>query len=289
MSHNLNTIRARQRTITFAMFVSLFILLSMATIASGVAQCEDPSAREHAPEFNVADTIATEVIEVNVKLISEPVLFSDIQYIAPITEDDITSQIGNLDPSIAKLEIECNNDSYTDGAIESMRAEIDRLTEIKEQLNSDAAKIKRWKDEHYYAAVTWMYLRSHGYSEAVVSGILGNMMAEVSGGSLDLQPNRYSSGRHYYGLCQWSLHYRPHVAGMSFEDQLDYLVDGIEKEINTYGYAYKRGFGFDDFMALKDPEDVALAFAKVYERCGSGSYGLRQKYAMKAYNYFTGE
>ena len=30
-----------------------------------------------------------------------------------------------------------------------------------------------------------------------------------------------------------------------------------------------------------------MAFAKAYERCGSGSYGVRQINALKAYNYFV--
>ena len=35
--------------------------------------------------------------------------------------------------------------------------------------------------------------------------------------------------------------------------------------------------------------DAALAFAKCYERCGSGSYTTRQNNAIIAYNYFVSE
>ena len=38
---------------------------------------------------------------------------------------------------------------------------------------------------------------------------------------------------------------------------------------------------------MTDAQQAALAFAKSYERCGSGSYGIRQQNALKAYNYFV--
>jgi hypothetical protein len=38
--------------------------------------------------------------------------------------------------------------------------------------------------------------------------------------------------------------------------------------------------------ALSAIPKAALIFAKVYERCGSGSYNLRKQAAVKAYNYF---
>lgn len=289
MNYNLNSKKYQQRAKIVAMFLSLFILLSMAPIAFCIAIREGPSVNQYVSESYVSNVTATQVIQLDVSLIDEPILFSDIQYIEPITADGIESQIHSLDLKINELETECNNEFYTDNAIESMRFEINRLKEISSRLDADFKKINRWENEYYYATAVWTYLRGNGYSESVVAGILGNMMAEVSGGSLDLDPKHYSRNGQYYGLCQWSLYYRPYVADMSFEDQLDYLVNGIEQEFETYGHLYENEFTFNDFMAMEDPVDVAFVFAKVYERCAPGSYGLRQEYAIKAYNYFTGD
>ena len=46
-------------------------------------------------------------------------------------------------------------------------------------------------------------------------------------------------------------------------------------------------FNFNSFLNLNDEKEVAKAFAKCYERCGSSSLNQRQKNATTAYNYFT--
>lgn len=139
-----------------------------------------------------------------------------------------------------------------------------------------------------YAEATqvWNYMKSFGWSDAVCAGIMGNIMAEVGGQTLNINP--YSSSSSYYGMCQWSKRYYPQIIGGSLEDQCDFLRDTIRKEINTYGSNYASGMNYEKFLQLDDPQDVALCFAKAYERCGSGSYGVRQSNAVKAYQYFVG-
>ena len=61
----------------------------------------------------------------------------------------------------------------------------------------------------------------------------------------------------------------------------------IKYEIDTFGYAYKSNFNFNSFLNLENEKDVALAFAKCYERCGSDSYNSRKTNATKALEYFT--
>ena len=43
----------------------------------------------------------------------------------------------------------------------------------------------------------------------------------------------------------------------------------------------------NSILNLNDEKEVAKAFAKCYERCGSSSLNQRQKNATTAYNYFT--
>lgn len=148
-------------------------------------------------------------------------------------------------------------------------------------------KIKQFEKEHYYATKVWEYLRQKGFSQEVTCAIIGNMMIETSGGSLDLNPTIYSPSGNYYGLCQWSKKYCPDAQGLSFEDQLDYLVETMPWEFNTFGKNYKGGFKYEDFLNMTDVEEAALAFAKSYERCSSVSYEMRQAAAVVAYEYFN--
>ena len=141
------------------------------------------------------------------------------------------------------------------------------------------------KEEEYpVATYIWSYLKDLGYSDQVCAGILGNIMAEVGGNTLDIQYDLRSSI--YYGMCQWNKAYSD-IWGASLEEQCNYLRDTIKYEIDTFGYAYKKGFKYNDFLNLTDIKQVALAFAKSYERCGSGSYKTRQNNAINAYNYFV--
>lgn len=158
---------------------------------------------------------------------------------------------------------------------------------ITEQDDDHSDKIQQWEEEYYYATKVWEYLRQKGFSQEVTCAIIGNMMIETSGGSLDLKPNIYSPSGNYYGLCQWSKKYYPEAHGLSFEQQLEFLLKNIEWEINTFGKKYKEGFKYEDFLNMTDPAEAALAFAKSYERCGPASYELRQEAAEKAYEYFS--
>jgi hypothetical protein len=136
------------------------------------------------------------------------------------------------------------------------------------------------------ATEIWLYMKDLGWSDAVCAGIMGNIMAEVGGQTLNINP--YLSSSSYYGMCQWSKRYYPQIIGGSLEAQCNFLRDTIQKEINTYGSNYASGMNYSRFLQLTSPADVALCFAKSYERCASGSYGVRQSNAQKAYDYFVG-
>lgn len=158
---------------------------------------------------------------------------------------------------------------------------------VSELEDNYLTKIQKWEEEYYYATAVWKYLRQRNFSQEVACGIIGNMMVETSGGTLGLKPNIYSHSGNYYGLCQWSQKYYPGTKDLPFEHQLDYLLGSMPWEFNTFGWLYKEGFVYEDFLKIDDPSEAALAFAKSYERCGSASYALRQEAAIKAYNYFN--
>ena len=149
---------------------------------------------------------------------------------------------------------------------------------------------KPQKDNGKYpvAVEVWNYMKALGWSDAVCAGIMGNMMAEVGGQTLNLNYRLYDSSGNYYGICQWSNRYYPQIQGADLETQCNFLRDTIKKEIDIYGKRYASGMNFEKFLQMDDPEEVALCFAMAYERCASWTYDVRQNNATKAYNYFVG-
>lgn len=135
------------------------------------------------------------------------------------------------------------------------------------------------------AARIWLYLKDQGFNDAVCAGILGNIMAEVGGQTLDIR--YWIGGNGYYGMCQWSKAYCPDVWGLGLYGQLDYLMQTIHYEFDTFGFCYKKGFTYEDFIQMTDEKEAALAFAKCYERCASQHYYIRTINATKALEYFT--
>lgn len=154
-----------------------------------------------------------------------------------------------------------------------------------------SAEELRWaqiEEEYPVAAKVWNYLKLCGWNDYVCAGIMGNLMRETGGDTLNLKPTLYDSSRAYYGICQWSKKYCPEVQGKDLDYQLDYLKTTIEKEFLTFGKLYKNGFVYWHFTQLTNERDAALAFAKCYERCSSAGYTKRQNNATTAYKYFVG-
>lgn len=150
---------------------------------------------------------------------------------------------------------------------------------------SEEAKWATKAAEYPAATQIWRYMKDLGWNDYVCAGIMGNLMAEVGGQTLNIQ--YWLNGNGYYGMCQWNKAYRSGVWGADLAGQCDFLRDTIKYEIDTFGYAYKKGFNLDSFLAMTNERDAAKAFAKCYERCASSTYNIRMNNAEKAYNYFV--
>ena len=139
------------------------------------------------------------------------------------------------------------------------------------------------------ASQVWMYLKNYGYSDSVAAGIIGNMMRECGGDTLDLDWNivGHYNGDEYYGLCQWCLRYTPSdFKGASIRKQIDYLNQTIQSAFANYGGNYN-GITYSEFLKA-DTRTAAIAFERVYERCGnySSEDNRRANNAERAYNHF---
>lgn len=164
--------------------------------------------------------------------------------------------------------------------------------EYQKQKENEQIEIDKWnqkENEYPYAAYIWKTLTGeYGYSEPVAAGIIGNAMTEVGGwvgNAATMNLNVTASGKTYYGTWQWKKKSYKDVVGAGIEGQVKFLMDTIEKEYNDFGK--KGGYSYQEFLGITDPATAALSFAKTYERCGSSSYGRRQRCAQIAYDYFT--
>ena len=131
------------------------------------------------------------------------------------------------------------------------------------------------------ASEVWEALTGAGFSEPVAAGILGNMMAECGGHTLQLLPETTAAG--YYGLCMWSLDYFPQVAGADVAGQLAVLLDTLESNLEAGGGSYER------FCAMDDCREAARYFDRYYERSVGLATEQRAQNAAVALAYYGTE
>jgi hypothetical protein len=155
--------------------------------------------------------------------------------------------------------------------------------QAKKEQTSTTTTVTKPTGTYDNATIIWNYMKGLGWNDAVCAGIMGNMMAEVGGNTLNINPYLYNPSGYYYGICQWNKSAYGKIHGASLEAQLDYLRDTIQYEMNTYGKKYG---GYSGFLAITDAGYAAKAFAASYERCGG--WGNRPNNAYVAYSYFVG-
>lgn len=136
----------------------------------------------------------------------------------------------------------------------------------------------KMRENHNVAGYLYEQLAKNGYNDVVISGILGNMMNEVGGNTLDLNPYAYETefGMHY-GLCQWSIDYFPEINGIGLDDQISYLVSTMDKHLRQFGGS------LEAFDRCETPEEAARYFSIYYERGGNTTQ--RKKNAKEAYDW----
>ncbi len=145
------------------------------------------------------------------------------------------------------------------------------------------------EEDYYYARVIWNYLRYEmGLNKWCAAGIMGNIMTECGGQTLNIQPYITNSSGHY-GICQWNLKYFPEVRGKNIHGQLEFLNSTLRWILNDYGDRYYDGFNYEKFIVITNEKEAAKAFAHGYEGCGSYCAPRRLDHATEALKYFEGD
>jgi hypothetical protein len=262
-------------------YVTIIATLLFMAIIFFVGAYSDPL---EASDTDPKSTLPATMVE---PAIDTPVMFRELEYEVFYDIDLSNKYLDTIYHAALEVDMAIGSGAYTDEAVSLMLLESARLHDIILAIKSDVEKYTKWECEYYYAAKVYERLRSNGYSAEIACAIIGNMMAECGGLTLKLNPEAYNANEHGGGLCGWLYRYYPDANGASFEKQCDLLLSSIKRQFDTFSFCYYNGFSYDKFLAMASVEDAALAFAKVYERCGASSYKLRQQAAHTAYNYFV--
>ena len=124
-------------------------------------------------------------------------------------------------------------------------------------------------EEYPVATEIWLQMKSFGWSDAACAGIMGNIMREVGGDTLEyISPHRYNKRGTHYGLCQWSNVYYPQIqptatSEPTAEEQINFLRYTI---INQKTLHHDYGFGEEYLETVTDYKDAAYTFCVGYER-----------------------
>ena len=294
-----------KKKLTNLLLVSAIVILVALMTGTGLAFGQDDSAASSDP----ATSVATMKIENPTEEVKVPEVlkhFKEMTYVESNDKAVLTAELETCKDYEFRLINLMNNKDLVDerhlveeelidvrGLISEYQEQISAIEAEEARIEAEEARIEAMRSEksgeYPVATQVWRYMKEElGWNDYVCAGVMGNMMAEVGGQTLNLQPYLYGhSGANYYGLCQWSSRYYPSIQGADVDAQLDFLASTVKKELDTYGYLFRSGLDYEAFCNLTDAEDAAMAFAKAYERCGSGSYGVRQRNAIKAYNYFV--
>lgn len=184
-------------------------------------------------------------------------------------------------------EITSTAPSVTDESInlETSSPEVPESDDVLPEIDWDHKK-----EECPEATLIWITLKSFGWTDAACAGVLGNIMRECGGNTLEnIDHTRFNKSRTHFGLCQWSKKYYPEI--QPSDDWVPSVVEQLEflnMTINEYnGNHHVYGFTIDLMFTETDPRIVAKLFCEGYERPNETS-DRRQKFALEAYEYFTG-
>ena len=130
--------------------------------------------------------------------------------------------------------------------------------------------------------IVYEALKKEGYNDAVIAGIMGNIMQESN-----FRTSSYNGNEDGGGFCGWLYEYFPEMRGEeSAEAQINYLIDTLNNPIHNNQKNTKSAL-----LAIENtPEgarQAAYIFATEYEHCASSSHTSRQDFASNFYESFA--
>ena len=159
------------------------------------------------------------------------------------------------------------------------------------EIPEETEEYNPWEEhekEFPYATKVWIYMKENfGWSDAICAGIMGNIMAEIGGGTLDFSD--WNWDKRTLGMFQWLGSRKTDIKKLygeipTIEEQLEFMydelygTDGVHQQVTDSQR--------EKILSSETPEQAAKRFSDWFERPGNSGIS-RQGYARKAYNYFV--
>ena len=190
-----------------------------------------------------------------------------------------------LEKLAISLDIAIEENEMLRGLVEEQQFEIETY---KAEIANEEAKWQRRYNEYPQATEAWIAMKTLGWSDETCAGIMGNLMVETGGYTLNLDWD--SNGSSGYGLVQWIGSRRDSIKAKygvypTIKEQVQFIYDEL---YGTDGVPVQVSDSQRDAIIYAEtPEDAAYAFASYYERCASEYRAMRKEYAREAYSYFV--
>ena len=269
--------------------LTLLIALSIAIIVTATSIFVSASKSETTNQSIIEETTSAEDVESNppsavIEIVVEeekPTLLS----IEEIAKEVIKGKWGSGEERKTAL-IEAG---YDYDAIQTKVDELMPKSQTTEPVVTPNTKLPT--GEYPEAQLIWNTMISWGWTPETCAGIIGNMMAEIGGGTLDLS-DWNSNGGCGYGLIQWTGTRRSTIknrygAYPTIAQQLVYMKDELFGTNDTCQQISANILSvIMNENGKQSPETIAFSFASNYERCARQYRERRKAYARIAYDYF---
>lgn len=246
------------------------------------------------------DVVAVTEVTINLEEYARQYFDESFEYVELNTSNDCLDAITKCDEYSIVLQ-NTLLEVLDPEVVEITEAELARVAKIKAQYEADyevlleqeaiAAFWNAKREEYPVATEVWLYMKENfGWSDVMCAGIMGNIMAEIGGGTLNFN-NWNANGSSGYGMFQWIGSRRTQIKSIYGDfptptEQLEFMYDEMHGTDGVTNQLYINGW-LDKIMNAQTPEDVAYYFACYFERCADWAVSVRLGYARTAYNYFT--
>lgn len=231
--------------------------------------------------------------------------YEEIDYIHFDTIEEVETEIERIFEYYNKLIINLDK-TYEEETPEYEKAsqlvenELDRIMGLYQkyeirivEIYTIEAEKRFWaqKEKQYPEATrVWRYMKENfEWSNEVCAGVMGNIMAEIGGGTLDFSNWNHSSP---YGMFQWLGSRKIEIKKIygeepTIEEQLEFMYDEL---YGTDGVTLQvKDWQRKKILNAKSTTKAARYFSIWFERPVSKKTGAREAYAKMAYEYFTSE
>lgn len=268
------------------------IFLLSAILNHGTLVCSVPADDVVIQETIVEETQTPTEAETEPPIIIE---YRKYSYVSNLSENDLYPMIEEIIEYIDYLESFSIDSTTLLDEIDAMNVLLEKYSLDLETAITERQYFEKCAEQYPEATQIWFYMKENfGWSDIVCAGIMGNIMAEIGGGSAegalgfgDKWKIDKASGM---GMFQWTAGRRKEIKTIygntpTIEQQLDFMYNelygsnGVTKQVKSNE--------LEAILNADTPEKVAANFAQYFERCASFSYTPRKNYARFAYDYFV--